>query len=66
MAQENLNELTSVRDSVQSLINKTSEKSDFGKFHYTVNTHWEGGLLCNARIRNEHSLIIDEKPIMGL
>ena len=65
MTQENIRDLTGVKDSVQSLVSKTSKNSDFGKFNYTVNTHWEGGVLCNARVRNEHSLVIDEKPIMG-
>ena len=65
MSQENIRDLTGVKDSVQNLISKASTNSDFGKFSYTVDTHWEGGVLCKARVRNEHSLVIDEKPIMG-
>ncbi len=65
MSQENIKDLTGVKDSVQNLISRTSKNSNFGKFHYTVDTHWEGGVLCNARVRNEHNLVIDEKPILG-
>jgi putative redox protein len=65
VSQENIRDLTSVKDSVQNLISKTSENSNFGKFNYKVDTHWEGGVLCNARVRNEHNLVIDEMPILG-
>ncbi len=65
MSQENIRDLTGVKDSVQNLISKTSKNSNFGKFNYTVDTHWEGGVLCKARVRNEHNLVIDEKPILG-
>ena len=65
MSQENIRDLTGVKDSVQNLISKTSKNSNFGKFNYTVDTHWEGGVLCNANVRNEHNLVIDEKPILG-
>ncbi|NNC67584.1 MAG: OsmC family protein [Gammaproteobacteria bacterium] len=65
MSQENIRDLTGLKDSVQNLLNKTSKNSNFGKFNYTVDTHWEGGVLCKARVRNEHNLVIDEKPILG-
>ena len=65
VSQENIKDLLSVKDSIKNLVSKTSKNSNFGKFNYTVDTHWEGGVLCNARVRNEHSLVIDEKPIMG-
>jgi len=65
VSQENIRDLTGVKDSVQNLISKTSKNSNFGKFNYTVDTHWEGGVLCNASVRNEHNLAIDEKPILG-
>lgn len=55
----------SVKDSIQNVVSKASKNSNFGKFNYCVDTHWQGGVLCNANVRNEHSLVIDEKPIMG-
>ena len=65
MSQENIRDLTGLNDSVQKLLSKTSIDENFGKFSYSVNTHWEGGVLCKARVRNEHSLVVDEKPILG-
>ncbi len=65
MNHENIRELMDVKDSVQNLINRTTKDSNFGKFRYSVNTHWEGGALCKARVRNEHNLVVDEKPILG-
>ena len=65
MNQENIRDLTGLKDSLQNLICKTAKNSNFGKFGYTVDTHWDGGVLCNARVRNEHNLVIDEKPILG-
>ena len=65
MSQENISDLTGLKDSIQKLISKTSNEENFGKFTYSVNTHWEGGVLCKARVRNEHSLVVDEKPILG-
>jgi len=65
VSEENIRDLTGVKDSVQNLISKASKNSSFGKFSYTADTHWEGGVLCNASVRNEHNLVIDEKPILG-
>ena len=65
MAQENIRDLTGIRDSVQRIISKASADTNYGKFTYSVHTHLEGGVLCKARVRNEHSLVVDEKPILG-
>lgn len=65
MRQENIHDITNIKDSVQNLISKSLKDSSFGKFNYAVNTHSDGGMLCTARVRNEHSLVIDEKPILG-
>ena len=65
MSQENIKDLSNLKDSVQNLIRKTMKDSNFGKFHYSVNTRLEGGVLCKAKVRNEHSLMVDEKPILG-
>ena len=65
MKQENISDRTNLKDSVQNLINKSSKNSNFGMFNYNVSTHWEGGVLCNATIRNQHRLVVDEKPILG-
>ncbi len=65
MSQENIRDNTSLKDSVLNLISKTSADENVGKFSYSVYTHNEGGVLCKARVRNEHSLVVDEKPILG-
>ena len=54
-----------VKESVEDLISKSIKDSSFGQFKYNVDTHWEGGVLCKASIRNEHELVVDEKPILG-
>ncbi|MGH1538360.1 MAG: OsmC family protein [Gammaproteobacteria bacterium] len=65
MRQENISDTTAIKDSIQNLINRSLKDSNFGKFRYAVNTHSDGGMLCSARVRNEHSLVVDEKPILG-
>ena len=65
MSHENIKNLVGVKESVEDLINKSSQDPSFGHFKYDVNTHWEGGVLCKASIRNEHELVVDEKPMLG-
>lgn len=65
MSQESINDRTGIKDSLENLISNTAKNPKFGKFNYVVDTHWDGGVLCNARVRNEHELVVDEKPILG-
>ena len=65
MSQENLTAVMGMKDSVQNLINKASKDPRLGRFKYHVNTHWEGGALCKAKIRNQHKLVVDEQPALG-
>ncbi|MEJ2115978.1 MAG: OsmC family protein, partial [Gammaproteobacteria bacterium] len=65
MNHENIKNLVGVKQSVEKLFSQASQDPSFGQFKYKVHTHWEGGVLCKAHIRNEHEIVVDEKPILG-
>ena len=65
MSEENIKSLEHVKVSVSSIIDKANKDTEFGKFKYYVQTHWEGGTLCKNQIRRAHKLLVDEPPAFG-
>ena len=65
MAQGFIKTHRNLEDTVNKITDRVTEDPEFGKFTYTVNTHWEGGVLCKANIRRAHSLVVDEPPELG-
>ena len=60
-----INTQGTIKDSVSNITDKVSKDINFGKFTFSVNTHWEGGVLCKAQVRKSHSIVVDEPPEFG-
>ena len=54
-----------LKNSVRKFTNRVNKNPEVGKFKYSVDTHWEGGVLCKAQIRKTHNLVVDEPPEFG-